>query len=209
MGRENVLAAIKKRAKIKLIVGILFTILGAFGTLVMILAITGDNYESGMATGLIFMVTLLIAGIITLVLGIKDKVNPAGASVFKKNQKLLEMADELYANILYQDKDIIFSDKIVANATDILSMTYTNEVIVGYIREQRTNGILTLKCLHLDTINGQMEFNLMKKKQEEIDYLARTVCSICPFIRFGFTTENSAYLEHMRNMYDEAHKNDR
>ena len=113
------------------------------------------------------------------------------------------MADELYANIIYRDKYMVLSPRIIGNAKEAKEMAFTDEIFLIYIYRHKTNGIPDQKLLKCETARGTIGFNVFHKKDPEIDQLVNTILQNCRYARVGYTKEGLAYLEQMRKLWRE------
>ena len=202
MGREKLYESIRKSAKGLLAGGIvLVTMFGLLAALLIAVAISEG--DSSMIIGA--LVLLVIAGLcsIMIVKGVKLKKHPETHSMFKKNPDLLFQADELYKGIKYQDKFVILSERVVANAQNLTQMAFTNEVFMVYVYKQTTNFVTTTKQLILATARGEITLNIYGVKDDTINHIAQTVAAACPYARFGYNNENLNYLGQMRQVWDQ------
>ena len=104
MGREVVFANIRKRMIAMIVGGVILTLMGGF---ISFAAVVAGEYSV-----LILGLFALTPGVIFLIFGTSRRMHPEKSGIFKANPDLLQQADELYANIQYQDDYIIVSDKI-------------------------------------------------------------------------------------------------
>lgn len=198
MGSEILLKKIKSNGTKQIIGGIIIMLLG---TLFTIIAAFDD--EDDVAIVWIFAAALLIIGIMCAVFGIKNRSHPENAKVIRKNPALLNMADELFADIIYEDKFIKISNRIIANQKNITQMTYTNEIFLMYISKESYNFVPTGKELILETARGRLALNIYGRTKNTVNELANMICRISPNTRVGYTNENLQYLAQMRQSYSE------
>ena len=145
MGRDEILNKISKGARASVILGFIFGIGGLIVSILMF--IMGTNSDN--VVFLLIMLGLMVLGIIILIFNIPQMLDPMKSKFIKKNPDILKMADELYGNIVYRDKTLMFSPRIIANAVDIRQMAYTDEVFLIYVYIHKTNGVTDLKQLRL------------------------------------------------------------
>lgn len=198
MGNEILLKKIKSNGTKQIIGGIIIMLLG---TLFTIIAAFDD--EDDVAIVWIFAAVLLALGIILAVFGIKNRSHPENAKVIRKNPALLNMADELYADIIYEDKFVKISNRIIANQKDITQMTYTNEIFLMYVSKESYNFVPTGKELILETARGRLALNIYGRTKNTVNDLANMICRLSPNTRVGYTNENLQYLAQMRQSYSE------
>ena len=95
MGREAVFANIRKRMIAMIVGGVILTLMGGF---ISFAAVVAGEYSV-----LILGLFALTPGVIFLIFGTSRRTHPEKSGIFKANPDLLQQADELYANIQYQD----------------------------------------------------------------------------------------------------------
>lgn len=92
MGREVVLANIRKRMIAMIVGGVILTLMGGF---ISFAAVVAGEYSV-----LILGLFALTPGVIFLIFGTSRRTHPEKSGIFKANPDLLQQADELYANNL-------------------------------------------------------------------------------------------------------------
>lgn len=188
MGREKIFEKIKKQAS-KMIKGsIVLLVLGILATLFCLIAFEGEDLLF-----ILFVSPLTVIGLILLICGIVRKSHPEKSNCFKKNPKLLEMADELFSNVVYEDNFIIASHKVLANKKDITQMVNTNEVVWIYEYTQSYNFVSTTHDLLVRTYDYTMRVSVYSKGQQTIIELIDKICNLCPNARVGYSDENFEY----------------
>lgn len=158
---------------------------------------------------IIITVFAVISGAALFVYNIRVMSDPKNSMLLKKNPDILLQADELYQNIIYQDKNLIFSSRIIANAANITQISYTDEVFVIYVYIHKTNGVTDQKLLKLETARNTIQINIITKKDEEINELIGLIVSQCRYARVGYNTDSMAYLKQMKELWkkDQEQKN--
>lgn len=207
-GSELVLEKIHKSAHNGMVGAIILIVLFGPVSLFGIFMTIRDGFQDYSVMFIIFA-AILALGIFLLVFNKKRLNDPMKSSVIKRNPQILEMADELIDNKVYEDQFLILSPRIIANAADITQISYTDEVFLVYVYIHRTNGVMDTKQLKLETAHGMMGFNIIRKKDEEVNILMNNVLSHCRYARAGYTKESLAYLNQMRELWkrDQAAKN--
>ena len=119
MGREVVFANIRKRMIAMIVGGVILTLMGGF---ISFAAVVAGEYSV-----LILGLFALTPGVIFLIFGTSRRTHPEKSGIFKANPDLLPQADELYANIQYQDDHIIVSDRVLANKKVPFQMCWREE----------------------------------------------------------------------------------
>ena len=119
MGREVVFANIRKRMIAMIVGGVILTLMGGF---ISFAAVVASEYSV-----LILGLFALTPGVIFLIFGTSRRTHPEKSGIFKANPDLLQQADELYANIQYQDDYIIVSDRVLANKKVPFQMCWREE----------------------------------------------------------------------------------
>lgn len=195
-GSEILLKKIKSDGTHQIIGGIIFAILGTFFTV-----IAAFDDEDAVAIVWIFAAVLLIAGILMAVFGIKKRSHPESAKILRKNPALMSMADELFSDMIYEDKFVKISNRIIANQKNITQMTYTNEIFLIYVSKQSYNFVPTSKELIIETARGRLNINIYGRTKNTVNELANMICRLSPNTRVGYTNENLQYLAQMRQSY--------
>lgn len=118
--------------------------------------------------------------LVLAITGIVRRANPMKAHCFKRNPKLLEQADELFSDIIYQDKFIIYSNRIIANAKDITQMAAFDEIVNICESSTSYNFIKTDHKIVLVLPTYQVQISVYAKKRETIDDLKYGIMQRCP-----------------------------
>ncbi len=197
MGRDEILNKISKGARASVILGFIFGIGGLIVSILMF--IMGTNSDN--VVFLLIMLGLMVLGIIILIFNIPQMLDPMKSKFIKKNPDILKMADELYGNIVYRDKTLMFSPRIIANAVDIRQMAYTDEVFLIYVYIHKTNGVTDLKQLRLETARETINLPIMYKKDDEINGLIGQILQHSRYARVGYNDDGMAYLRQMRELW--------
>lgn len=138
MGREKVLAVIRRYGTRAIIGGSVLTFVGLLPSVLFYWVYNGFD-----VLHVLFSFPLL-AGLAFLVYGIRVKRDPEKAGCLKRNPNLLMQADELYQNIEYEDDFIMFSDRVIANKHDVMQMAYFQDII--WITVQNLIDTIYQKC---------------------------------------------------------------
>ena len=204
-GSERILAQIKHSARNYLILGTILTLMPIF-IMVIVFILVRDRAD---IFWIIAPVICMIGGILVFVFQIKNYLHPENNIIFKKNPMLLPMVDELIANKVYEDRLLVFSPRIIANAMDLKQISYTDEVFLIYVYIHRTNGVVDLKQLVLSNARNTIKLNLAGRKDPEINELINNIVSHCRYARVGYNPEGLAYLDNMKKIWaaDQAKKN--
>ena len=199
-GSELVFEKIHKSAHNIFVAGIILCVLFGPISVFGIFMTIKNGFEDYSIMFFIFALILAL-GIFLIVSQRKTLNDPTRSRVIKNNPNILEMADELIENKVYQDQFLILSPRIIANAADITQISYTDEVFLVYIYIHRTNGVIDSKRLTLETAHGMMGFNIIRQKDEQINALMQNVLSHCRYSRAGYTPEGLAYANPMRELW--------
>ncbi len=197
-GSEILIQNIRSSATKQIIGGIIITILGA---LMILLAVIVDDTDATVIW--VFALLLLVIGIALLVSGSKNRSHPENAKVIRQNPALPNMADELFSDMIYEDKFVKISNRIIANQKNITQMTYTNEIFLIYVSKQSYNFVPTSKELIIETARGRLNINIYGRTKTTVNELANMICRLSPNTRVGYTNENLQYLAQMRQSYTE------
>ena len=194
---ETVKRAIRKRG-IGLIVFGTILFLG-MGFIALAAAMVGD------AVGMmVFALIMLCLGVLFIVLGIKDcSIHASG--LIKRNPDLLEQGEELYNNIVYQDKYIVYSNKHVASKRSPTSIAAFDEVI-GMYERKTTYAIFITVQKELIIVTKRDEIPISVFSGKKMDDLANLIYEHCPQARIGASAENMAYFKEQHKAYKEQLK---
>lgn len=199
MGRDQVRKKIKISAIQHLILGIAIGLFGGF--FVVCVFFSGWPEELSECIMAVVFGAVAVWGIVMIVSSIRTLINPENSSTMKKNPGILQQADELFRNIIYQDEMIILSPRIIANAKDVREIAYTDEVFLIYVYKHKTNGITNQKELVLQTARGTIEINIFWKNDAKVDELANRILQNCRYARAGYTPDGLRYVEEMRELW--------
>lgn len=192
MGREIVLANIRKRSIAALVGGALLTIMGGF---ICFAAVMAAEYSV-----LILGLFPLIPGIAFLLYGVSRRTHPEKSGIFKANPDLLQQADELYANIQYQDDYIIVSDRVLANKKAPFQMCWREEAYGIYQHTASMNFISYTNEIIVCTKHKKnvLRFNVYAKGKDTAIGLMQLLSQCCPNAMVGYTPETLAYVKEMQ-----------
>ena len=197
MGSEEILNKICKSARGMCILGFILSIAGL--SVAIISFIMGT--DKGNIVFLIIILIVFAIGVAILVINIPTMLDPMKSSYIKKNPDILSQADELYSNVVYRDKTVIFSPRLIANALDIRQIAYTDEVFLIYVYIHKTNGVTDQKSLKLETARKTIVLNIIYKKDDEVDSLIGAILQHCRYARVGYNDDGFAYLKQMRELW--------
>lgn len=197
MGRDEVLKKVKKGSMGSMILGlILFTI--PFMVVILMLAM-------GKAKGNVVLIVILcliaVGGAFMTVYFMKVMLNPMNSNFVKKHPEILDMADELFANIIYKDNALMFSSRIIGYAQDPRQLSYTDEVFLIYVYIHKTNGVTDMKMLKVETARNTIQIPVMGQKDEFINSLIGQIVSQCRYARVGYNDDSLAYLQQMKAIW--------
>lgn len=193
MGQEIVLKKIKSKGVVLLVMGIVLIVVGTLLALIMIIS-------KSEIFAVVFFALLAAAGVLILIMGVKNLLHPEDSAFIKNNPDLLEQANQLYSNIVYQDDFVVISDKVIANKKAPLQMAYLEDVYLVYRHTSSMNGIHTANEIVLQTKNKKNTLRLSvyaKGKQTRGD-LFELLAKYCPNAYFGWTQEGLARLAQLR-----------
>ncbi len=158
---------------------------GVFG--LMCFAMYADEGE--LITVILFA-AFAILGLALVLYGLRTLLHPEKATCFKHNPQLLQMADQVYTHILYEDQFVLISDKVLANKKQPLQMTWLWDVYLIYLHTTSTNFIPTGSEYVIVSRNPKNQFTInvyakgKKGKQNLFEYFGAGM-SECPFWLFG------------------------
>ena len=195
MGSDIVKKSIRRRSLIVIVLGAFLSINSG---MMFVGAIAIKDFSVMFFASLI----LLVLGIFIVWLGIKEG-NLKTNGFIKRNPDLLNQADELYANIIYEDKFVIASQKHIGSKKVRTNIASFEEIIGMYLRKTRYNHLVTVqKELIIITRKGEMAVSIYSDLKR-IDVM-ELVINNCPNeLRIGYTPENLAYFKQQQALYKE------
>lgn len=198
MGREKVLKKMRSNSIFITVLGFLL-FLGC--GLLAFCCIVGE-----FAPMAIFLGIFALGGLFFIVLGIRNG-NPKTSLFTKRNPDLLAQADELYANVVYEDKTIIHSNKTLASKKNPLSIVSFDEVIGIYEKTTTYNHLVTIEHqLVLVTPKGENYISIYGKNKEAVGAIMTRIHQYCPHARLGYNTENLQYFRQVQKAYKKQRK---
>ena len=196
-GSEEILKKIKSGATGVMFLGLTLTLLP---TIIIICMIISGSFAGNVLLVVILILCALV-GAVVMAYNMKIMLNPMSSLFIKKNPDILSEADELTSNIVYRDSFLLFSNRLIANAHDIRQISYTDEVFVVYVYIHKTNGVVDMKQLKLETARRTISINIYSKKDDEIDQLIGNILQNCRYARVGYNDDSMAYLKKMRDIW--------
>ena len=187
---EKIVKKVRKTALAPIILGGLMSLF-----LIMLICIYIFEKDWGAAIG--FTVILLIPLALTA-LGIVMMAKPGG-----KNDRLAEMAADIDRGIIYQDKFIIVSQRVIGSASALQLMVFRDDVIACWLYSETTNGIPTAWRIEVYTANPNvsLHINVYGRKPQIIDSIMQKIQEFCPNARMGYSPENFKYVKEIQNEY--------
>ena len=140
MGREVVFANIRKRMIAMIVGGVILALMGGF---ISFAAVVAGEYSV-----LILGLFALTPGVIFLIFGTSRRTHPEKSGIFKANPDLLQQADELYANIQYQDDYIIVSDRRIRQGACQQESAISDVLVGGSLRHLPAHSEYEFHQLH-------------------------------------------------------------
>ena len=128
-----------------------------------------------------------------------DDVNRS--SELKEHPEILDMADELFANITYEDKFMMISDRLIASAKKPFEIAFLEEVYMVHISKESMNFIPTGKELHISHARGEIVLNIYGEKKSTVEGLFERLRPLCPNACAGYTQDNLKYLAYKRKQW--------
>ena len=194
-GSERLKGAIRRNAIKWFIIALLILLCGVA---LLIVGISASGDEDGVAP-LVMGGFFGLAGLIIVLMNLKNMISPEKGKFAKRNPRIFEMADEHYADIKYQDKIVTISDKYISCTKQPWTLCKLEDVYQVYYKVTRYMIIITLEKMLMFRC-GPMDFgvNVLGKSQKKIDACISNVSRSCPNARFGFTKENNSYADQMK-----------
>lgn len=198
MGREKLLKKIKSRGIAMLVLGIILVLIGGLLSLTILLV----EIHPIVIAFLLFV----LAGIALIYLGV-DYLKGEKSSFIKKRSNIMELADDIENNLVFENKFIVISNKAIANKKDITRIAALNDVLAIYERIYRTNGIVTSHIVNLELRDGRsISINVYARKKDTKDNLVLTISKYCPNAKVGYSGEMLSYLREQRKEYKKNNK---
>lgn len=197
-GRDLILENITKTARQHFYMGIGFFL--AFGAITVFCILGHWKVYLSVVSGI-----MAAFGIFLMIEGFMVWHNPYKNNVFKRNPHLLEMADELYGNIIYEDAFIILSERLFAPKKETYYVCPRDEVYWVYLEKQSMNFVPTGKSFWFVTARVRFALDVTGKKREEIDRTMNVLAQACSNLRVGYTNENMVYADRMQKQWKERH----
>lgn len=197
MGVERVKKSLRRRAALLIFFGAILFL--GMGFIAFAFAVTGELDG-------IFWFSFAVAclGVFFIVLGIREGSLKTSGWV-KRNPDLLRQAEELYSNVVYEDKYIVCSNRHIGSKRNPASIASFDEVIGLYVRKTRYNFLITVqKELIVVTQKGEISVSVYSDKK--IDGLVDMIAQRCPGVRLGYSPENVAYFNQVHKDYKERLK---
>ena len=177
MGRELLIKKLKSKAKVFFICGGLLILLG-IPFLLMVIA-------DGMHPIIIVSIMLIGAGVAICIPGF-DYIKGEDSKFIKKRPNILELADDLTNNLVYQDNFVIISKRAIAPKKDITSVAEINDALLIYESIQRMNGIVSSHLIKIELRNGKsLNINVYARKNDTKENLLLTISNYCPNAKVG------------------------
>lgn len=196
MGRDIVIAKIKKGGIVGIVGGAFLMVL--FGLIAI--GVLTDDADDGIGVVIAIGIFILM-GVVFIIMGIRNIVCPEKTRFLKNNPQLLEMADQLYSHIIYEDQYVLISDKVLANKKQPTQMTWLWDVYLIYLHTTSTNFIPTGSEYVIENRfpKNRVAINVLARGKKSKQELLNVLAQACPNARFGYSDEGLAYLRYMRN----------
>lgn len=172
MGRELVIKKIKRYEMILTI--FCLVVVAAFGALTFLMCVV-EEVQAAIFIGACTLYTFIL-----MCISIYRFANPLKNRYLKKNPKLLEQADELFSDIVYKDKNIICSHRLIASAKDIRQIAALDEITNVCENTYSVNFIRTTHDITLTLPNYKVVINVYGQKKENVQKLKYNIIQHCP-----------------------------
>lgn len=199
-GSQFVLNKIRSGGKKMIAFGIPFLLLGLVLTTALVIAYLEDEGDPVYIFLAIVTFLMVVEGLAFIIMGAKRVSNPERSVYIRNNPDLLRQADQLYSNVVYEDKFVILSNYVIANKKHPTQMAYLQDIYLIYRHTASMNFIRYINELVLENRNkkNSMRINTYAKSGADKDRLTQLLAQACPNARFGWNKENLAYLDEMR-----------
>ena len=199
MGKETIINEVKRQAKIMLGAGIAgFLGAGGFG---LFNIMNGNVSNLALLCIVIAIICLVMAGI-----GIHDLIAPEKSFTIRSNPEIYDMSDEHTQNIRYQDEYIEVSDRMICLKNKPDTVSYMDEVYLVYIEQDKMNFSTVGKSLVMNTARGEYRINLLNADKSSEEKIFGIFAKYCHNAVFGYSKENIAYLDKMRQNWHQTNK---
>ncbi len=196
MGREIVLKKLRSKSIIVIVLGALLFLGCGFLALCC--------FIGAFLPMAVFMSISALLGLFFIILGSRN-CNPETSLYTKRNPDLLAQADELFSNVVYEDKTIIHSNKTLASKKNPLNMVSFDEVIGIYEETTTYNFLFTVEHkLVLVTPKGENYIGIYGKNQEAVEAIITHIQQRCPNARLGY--QNIDYYKQVQKEYKKQHQ---
>ncbi len=198
MGSEKILKKIRSRSIIVIVLGVLLFLGCGF---LAFCCVVGEFLPMA-----IFLGIFALLGLFFVIWGIRI-CNPQKSTFLKRNPDLLAQADELFANVVYEDKTIIHSHKTIASKKNILSMASFDEIIGIYEKTTTYNHLVTIDHnLVLVTPKGENFISIYGKNKETVGAILTRIHQYCPNAILGYSPQNLQYFRQVQKEYKKQRK---
>lgn len=160
--------------------------------------------KEGAGAVIVLPIAFFVGSIALVYFGI-DYMRGRKSRYAKKNPEVFDLADDLDANPVYEDKFIVVSNKAIAAKKDFSTAANLNDILAIYESINRTNGIVTSHVVKLELINGRtISINVYARKRETKDNVVLTISHYCPNAAVGYSGEIMSYVRAKRKEYKNA-----
>lgn len=192
MGTKIIEKALRRRSAGIVITGAILLLLTGFLALAFILVEGIDGLS-------IFFLVLAALSLWLVIAGVRQgSVKTNG--IIKRNPDILAQSEELYANIQYQDKYIVFSEKHIASMKNPLSIAAFDEVLGMHESTTRVYFFITVHR-ELTIVTKKGSVSIPAGSSKNIQELIRIIAPHCPDARLGYSPDNAAYYSEEQQMY--------
>ena len=191
-GKEQLIKAVKRLDGALIACGILIALLGG---LLCLGSMPTDSIPETTWGLLIFGLLTVFGGVALLVLAIKNNSHPETSTFLRKNKHAFEQVEELFRNKIYEDNNIIMSNKHIANKHNLIQIAALEDIYVMYLHKTTYNFVITVgKEIYLETPYNRLTLSIYLQKKEDVENLVNNIASKAPNVRLGYNADNLAYL---------------
>jgi len=194
MGREEYLEKIRKRGNLLTVLGLVLLV----GGLLIIVVSIAANWSPGFA---VFSFFAVILGIIFLI-GSGQYRHGENAKRVRMWDNILDLADDLRNNPVYEDDYIIVSEKAICAKKDILKLAAREDVLGVYENITKARFVTTDHNVNLLIRDGrQFQINVYAKKKNVVEDLILNIAHYCPNCKVGYSPDTLRYVSQERKAY--------
>lgn len=154
---------------------------------------------------------LIFAGLIDwlLIKHLIIAINPSKDNVFKKYgspKKVQQILNKLNKNKIYEDDNLIMSQKYITNKKDFSDLTCFNDVLGVHKLHHKKNNITNYYGVILtDKYGFEHSYTYTVKNEKKCDELLLLIANLCPNAEIGYTKQQKQYIKENKEKLPETY----